>query len=392
LSPDGPGKHRRSTDPAVDRAPDLDHKSGPARAETDDSLRRERHTSDSREAADAGADSADRIVDLARARADAVLTVAREKEDRDTPTSGADDLAQERADADEVLEDERASADEILRREREDSARVLTAFLPLARKSTDGKLLTERASSDAALLSRDDFLGMVSHDLKNLLAGIVLSASLLERRANERAGSETPEGKRITQGTERILLYAARMGRLIGDLVDVTSLTAGKLAVALAPTDGRALLSEALETFRVLAAEKRISLEAKAMDKPQPVLGDHGRILQVLANLLGNAVKFTPEGGRISVGAERLGNDVRFSVSDSGPGIPENLLRTVFERYRQAGEDDRRGLGLGLYIAKGIVEAHAGKIWVECPIGEGSTFHFTIPCATLTSSSPWIRA
>jgi signal transduction histidine kinase len=378
LRHDRPGNDRSSTGPAEGQ----DLRSEPARAETDDSLRRERHTSDKRDTADAGEDSADRIVDLARARADAVLTVAREKEDRDPPVSGDGDLAQERAEADEVLEDERASADEILRREREDSARVLTAFLPLARKRTDGKLLTERASSDAALSSRDDFLGMVSHDLKNLLAGIVLSASVLERRATERAGSDTTEGKRIGRGTERILLYAARMGRLIGDLVDVTSLTAGKLAVAPGPTDGRGLIAEALETFRLLAAEKRISLEARAMDKPQLVLGDHGRILQVLANLLGNAIKFTPEGGRISVGAERLGDEVRFSVSDSGPGIPETLLRTVFERFRQAGEDDRRGLGLGLYIARGIVEAHAGKIWVECPVGQGSTFHFTIPCPT----------
>lgn len=156
------------------------------REETDDSLRTERHTADGRDQAVAAEDDADRVVDLARERADAVLTEAREKADEDLQESGSpDDVAKDRADADEVLQDERAAADENLRREREDSAPVLSALLPLARRSTDWKLLTERASSDAALSYRDDFLGMVSHDLNNLLGGIVMSAGA-------RHASETP--------------------------------------------------------------------------------------------------------------------------------------------------------------------------------------------------------
>jgi signal transduction histidine kinase len=358
------------------------------REETDDSLRAERHTADDRALVDAVQHDADRVVELARLRADAIVTEARDKADEDRPEPEApSDVVQERADADDVLTDERALADEILRRERQDSARVLSALLPLERKSTDWKLLTERASSDAALGQRDDFLGIVSHDLNNLLAGICMSADILARPA-----SETPEGKRIAKGTTRIQLYAARMKRLIGDLTDVTSLSAGKLAIVTAPNDGRALAAEAVETFRMLAGEKHIQLTADLVVAPLPVQCDRGRILQVLANLLGNAVKFTADGGSISARAESVEGHVLFSVTDTGPGIAEDLLEAVFERFWQA-RSDRRGLGLGLYIAKSIVEAHCGRIWVESRLGHGSAFHFTLPCdagSSLPAASPAI--
>jgi signal transduction histidine kinase len=323
------------------------------------------------------ADDADRVVDLARARADAVLTQARETEDQKPAISThSTNVAQERADADEVLEDERAEADDLLRREREDSARILSALLPLARRSTDWKLLTERASSDAALAYRDDFLGMVSHDLNNLLGGIVLSASVLARQA-----TRSDQGPHVTQETTRILLYASRMKRLVGDLTDVTSLANGKLAVTIAPQEAHALTTEALASFRAVAAAKQISLGSYVPEGLLPVNCDRGRILQVLTNLMGNAVKFTPENGQVSAHAARDGGDVRFSVKDNGPGIEAHLLEAVFERFWQAGKDDRRGLGLGLYIAKSIVDAHGGRIWVESRFGAGSTFHFTIPSA-----------
>jgi signal transduction histidine kinase len=169
------------------------------------------------------------------------------------------------------------------------------------------------------------------------------------------------------------------MKRLVGDLTDVTSLEAGQLAVATSPNDGRELVQETLESFRPLAAEKGIMLEGQVGDVPLLLMCDRGRILQVLANLVGNALKFTPVGGRVYAGATRLGDDVCFSVTDSGPGIPENLLESVFERFWQAAKDDRRGLGLGLYIAKSLVEAHGGRIWVESRLGEGSTFFLRLP-------------
>jgi signal transduction histidine kinase len=350
------------------------------RVETDDSLRTERHRLDAAHKLGVAGVEADRVIDVARARADAVLTDARETADLEVHMSASPgDVARNRSEADEVLEDERAVADESLRREREDSARLISLLLPRARRDTDSKLLTERASSDAALSHRDDFLGMVSHDLRNLLAGIVLSADILALHA-----SESAEGKAIATGTRRILLFATRMKRLVGDLTDVTSLDAGELAVTTAANDGRELVAETVAAFRLLAAEKGIALDGDTIGAPLLLSCDRDRILQVLANLLGNAIKFTPAGGKVSAAAARVGDDVRFSVTDTGPGIPENLLESVFERFWQAGKDDRRGLGLGLYIAKSLVEAHGGRIWAESRLGEGSTFSFTLPI----SSSP----
>jgi signal transduction histidine kinase len=359
--------------PAVAFPPHAEEKPNPQRNETDVSLRSERETTDAREEGRV-LDDADRVVNLARARADAVLTEAREKADQDLPSGSEDGVAKDRDEADEVLEDERAAADASLRRERQDAARRLSALLPVARNKTDRNLLTERAAEDAALGSRDDFLAMVSHDLSNLLGGIILSAEMLAR-----LGSTTPDGRRIATGTHRIQLYAARMRRLIGDLTDVTSLGAGKLSITSTPSDQGVMVAEAIETFQILAAEKRIELEAECAGAPLSVVCDHGRIVQVLVNLIGNAVKFTPDGGRVSVVATGMGAEVLFSVTDSGPGIPADLLEAVFERFWQVGAHDQRGLGLGLYIARGIVEAHGGRIWAESRVGHGSSFHFTLP-------------
>jgi signal transduction histidine kinase len=363
----------RPESPVVAFPPNPDDKRHGEREETDVSLRSERDTTDTLQEGTALTD-ADWVVDLARARADAVLTGAREKADQDRPPGSEDAVARDRDEADEVLADERAAADASLRLERQDAARLLSALLPLARNRTDRNLLTERAASDAAVGSRDDFLAMVSHDLNNLLGGIILSAEILARQ-----GSATPEGRRIAAGTTRIQLYAARMRRLIGDLTDVTSLGAGKLSITSTPSDQGVLVAEAIETFQVLATEKRIELEAECAGAPLSILCDHGRIVQVLVNLVGNAVKFTPDGGRVSVAATGLGEEALFSVTDNGPGIPADLLEAVFARFWQVGANDQRGLGLGLYIAKGIVEAHGGRIWAESRFGHGSSFHFTLP-------------
>ena len=180
-------------------------------------------------------------------------------------------------------------------------------------------------------------------------------------------------------------VYAARMRRLIGDLTDVTSLGAGELSVAEHADDPGVLIAEAIETFQLLAAEKRIELGVEGANTPLGVLCDHERIVQVLVNLVGNAVKFTPDGGKVSASATGLGENVLFSVTDNGPGIDADLLEAVFERFWQVSENDRRGLGLGLYIARGIVEAHGGRIWAESRIGKGSSFHFTLPVDSLSS-------
>ena len=178
---------------------------------------------------------------------------------------------------------------------------------------------------------------------------------------------------------ERIQRYAARMNRLIGDLVDVVSIDAGKLAVRLDRADAAALLAEAVDTFAPAAAEKGIALSTEIREHFLLADFDRERMLQVLANLITNALKFTPRGGKIVVRGRRLSDAIGLSVCDTGCGIAPDTLETVFERFWQVGKNDRRGLGLGLYISRCIVEAHGGRIWVESQPGAGSEFHLTIP-------------
>ena len=169
------------------------------------------------------------------------------------------------------------------------------------------------------------------------------------------------------------------MNRLIGDLVDVTSIDAGKLAMARIEGDAAALVAEATETFQPAALEKGVSLSAEVPAGPLLAVFDHDRKLQVLANLIANAIKFTPPGGKVSVRVEGGRGMLRFCVSDTGVGIPAPMLEAIFERFWQVGENDRRGQGLGLYISKCIVEAHRGRIWAESKAGEGSQLYFTLP-------------
>jgi signal transduction histidine kinase len=349
------------------------------REQTNESLRKEREKTDhalaERQAAE---EDSDQAVHRARESADAVLTEARARADERLEVSahvGADaTLAEERVLEDQALQEERASADETLRREREENARVLSRLLPLEREKTDRFLLTERARSDVALSNRDNFLGLVSHDLRNLLGGIVLSAELLSARA-----PENEDGAQILGTTVRIQRYAARMNRLIGDLIDVSSIDAGKLAVTPVPGDVTPLIAEAVDTFQAAASAEGISLQTEIVEAPLLAEFDHDRMLQVLANIIANAIKFTSRGGSVQVRGECAGDELRFSISDTGSGIPANLLEAIFERFWQVGKNDRRGVGLGLYISRCIVEAHGGKIWAESTLGEGSRFCFTLP-------------
>ncbi|XXY51745.1 HAMP domain-containing sensor histidine kinase [Sorangium sp. So ce269] len=353
----------------------------PEREETDESLRHERDATDRalaerRALIEAKSDAA---VTRAREHADATLSAARENADQRSqepqrPGQASEAVAEERSLEDVLVRDERALADENLRRERAAHARVLSKLLPLERDKTDRHLLTERARSDDAISHRDDFLGIVSHDLRNLLSGIVLSVDLLSE--------DTPaqdEESEAAVAANRIRRYAARMSKLIDDLVDVASIESGKLATNVGRGDASALLADAVDMFQPMASERGITLELDVADRPLPTDFDGERMLQVLSNLLMNSIKFTSPGGRIRVRGERAEGELLVSVSDTGPGIPVDMLELVFERFWQVGKKDRRGLGLGLYICKSIVEAHGGRIWVESRMGEGSTFYFTIP-------------
>ena len=355
-------------------------KTSSERDHTDASLQAERSNSDRviAETLEGTEADADELVDRARRNADDVLEAARERADRrrvvtDPPPGRAHDLARDRALEDDALRDERAVADEILRRERDEQARVLAALLPLERERTDRNLLTERKRSDDALATRDDFLGMVSHDLRNLLSGIVLNANVLTLTAREHDG-----GERTVAGMQRIQRYAARMSRLIGDLVDIVSIDAGRLAVSCETADATALLTEVVDSFAASAVEKGVSLELDVAAHPLLAAFDHDRLVQVLANLVTNALKFTARGGSVVVRGECGTSDLHLWVSDTGCGIDHRLFEAVFERFWQVGTNDRRGLGLGLYIARCIVAAHRGRIWVQSELGQGSEFHVEI--------------
>ena len=346
------------------------------RDQTDESLRAERVKTDAelekkRETLER---SADALVVKARDRADDVLQAARASADELAPAPPTASLRAERSLADDALESEHKDADARLHAEREARRRALTNLLRLEREETDQDLLTERGGNDHALDSRDEFLAMASHDLRTLLGGIALSAALIRKEAALEDGSKSSVASRA----ETIQRIAARMNRLIGDLVDVASIEAGKLQIAPVRADVRAVVEEAAAIFQPNAEHAGLELVAP----PGPPLFapfDHERVLQVLANLLGNALKFTPRGGRITVGAVEAEGEVRVFVQDTGPGIDATQLEAIFGKFWQGTRHDRRSLGLGLYISRSIVEAHGGKIWAESTPPRGSTLSFSLP-------------
>lgn len=227
--------------------------------------------------------------------------------------------------------------------------------------------------------AREQVLKIVSHDLRNPLHTISMSTSLM---------LEVPmdEAQRVKR-LQMIKRAGERMTRMVQDLLDVAKFESGRLGIDKRSVEIAPLVGEAADMLRPLAAERSLRLETSVVDDLPPVAADAGRMLQVFSNLIGNAIKFTPPGGRILVRAEPVAGQARFSVSDTGPGIPAAQLPQVFGRFWQADVTDRRGIGLGLAIAKGIVEAHGGRIWVESEVGRGTTFYFTLAGGTDTRRS-----
>jgi signal transduction histidine kinase len=366
------------------------HESRHERVATDDSLREERGRADTELAKNRATANqiADDVIRVARARADALVDDARVATDRAADAlSGAHEITPEtnrdRTAEDAVIEQERAAADTELDRERRATDRSLGCFLDAERIQTDERLGGERLLSDEVIAGRDNFLGIVSHDLRGLLSALSLASQLAAKGI---AADDSARKARVHAATADKLI--ARMARVLDDLLDITSIEAGRLAVIRAADDANSLVTEIVAAFAPLADAKGITLEARLAAAPLVVELDHGRILQVLANLVSNAVRYTPNQGTIVVTVEASGDDVHFSVSDTGAGIPPEQLDAVFERFRQLSRD-RRGLGLGLHISKCIVEAHGGRIWVKSALGGGSTFYFTLPAAgALPSVAP----
>ena len=227
--------------------------------------------------------------------------------------------------------------------------------------------------SQQATRARDEVLAVVSHDLRNPLNVIGLGASYLLKHLP--AGGEAASWRKQV---ELIRRSAERAVHLIQDLLEVAKLEAGRMALERTPEVVVRLLDDVIELHRPLAEARGLRLEREVEPGLPPVLVDRGRVLQVFSNLIGNALRFTPEGGSITVRAKGEGGRVAFSVSDTGQGIPAELLPHLFERFWQA-KGSGEGAGLGLPIAKGIVEAHGGRIRVESQPGQGSTFSFSLP-------------
>ncbi len=256
-----------------------------------------------------------------------------------------------------------------------------TLYVAFVRDATESRALREREKSareeaERAVKMRDEFLAIVAHDLRNPLNGIHLRTSLLLRKSDEIASGE------LREQLEQITVLARRMNALIADLLDVVAIDTGHLRIERSPHDPMKIVRGAIESAGPTCTEERLVLTVAAPEGCPPVSCDLNRVLQVLGNLLTNAIKFTPEGGTIAVEVTPLEREVRFSIADSGPGISDGSRGHVFERYWRGGEGNvAGGVGLGLFIAKGIVEGHGGRIWLESEIGNGSRFSFTLQVA-----------
>jgi signal transduction histidine kinase len=345
------------------------------REQTDESLRVERDKADARIATTKTAtdDEADQVVRVARDLADRVVQDARDHADLTGPPAvpgGAIDRARDLADA--RLEDKRSNADAKLDEQRADRARFLADFLAVEREATDEDMSRERDIADRLVSTRDEFLANVSHDIRSLLSALGMNTELLLKHA-----PEGPAGDRMRRYAVANQRLAARMNRLVNDLLDVSSIEGGRMSLLIEPVEVPKILRDTVEAFETIASTKGIDLGADITAAVRAYM-DGGRVLQVLANLVSNAIKFTPAAGRVSIRVRAAQNEILFSVSDTGIGIPAAELPRIFERFRQISKD-RRGLGLGLHISKSIIEAHGGRMWVESEVGTGSVFHFALP-------------
>jgi PAS domain S-box-containing protein len=242
-------------------------------------------------------------------------------------------------------------------------------------KNAELNAATERDKAFDAVRTREEILAIVSHDLKNPLAAVSLSIQLLLKL-------NKLEGSQLQDFANRIQRSVSQMQTLIGDLLDFAKIQAGTFSVEIFRESLLGIVLPLREVFQSLADAKKLHLDVEISQQLSEVACDGSRIAQVISNLLGNAIKFTPEGGTVRLFAVETKGGVLVSVSDTGPGIPSEQLSKVFDRFWQAKETKHLGSGLGLSIAKGIIRAHHAKIWVESEVGKGSQFFFTLPLAT----------
>lgn len=234
--------------------------------------------------------------------------------------------------------------------------------------------------AERSIASRDKVLAFVSHDLRNPVSRVRLATELLLE--TKKVGDEHRKTLNM------VMRATGEMTRLIDDLLDMVRIEAGSLAVTPTPVALADLLDRLDESHAEIARERQLEWHIDQPPPPVTVQADEGRILQALGNLIGNAMKFTPEGGEVRVEVDTTKDAVRIAVCDSGPGMDETQLAHVFDRFWQGHVGDRNGAGLGLEIARGIAEAHSGRLWIESEVGNGTRAWLELPVADSPAARP----
>ena len=230
-----------------------------------------------------------------------------------------------------------------------------------------------RLEAEEATRAREEILSVVSHDLRNPLGTIMMGATTLLA-----VDAADPKLARVHAVAQRIHRQSERMARLIEDLVDFAGIQNGQLAIARTPQKPSTIIAQTNELFGPLATERGLVFQAASEGELPSIECDAERAVQIFASLLTNALKVTPRGGSISIGAQPIADDIVFYVRDTGPGIAPDELPSLFERFWRSKHPQYKGAGLGLSIARGLVEAHGGRIWAESQPGAGSTFFFSL--------------
>ena len=343
---------------------------------TDSKLAAERACADDEllERSTALGETADDVIERARDRARLVLQLARKREDQvlDAANADAADKAQildARDLADAVIRTEYAKADAALFDERSEQRRAIIQLLAHERAETDRMLRVERRAADRLLAGRDDMLALVAHDLRGQLSTMLVRTAVVLMK---------PQQQIIVDNMEALQRSIARMDLLLTDLLDVASMELGRMRIELVPTDLADVVVAELAVHRPAAEARKVELTLDVRHAPIMLEIDPAKVSRALMNVLTNAVKFTPAGGRVEVVVERRATEACISVKDSGPGIAPDQLEAVFEKFSRS-DAQSRGYGLGLFIARALVNAHGGRIWAESELGEGSTFHIGLP-------------
>lgn len=319
--------------------------------------------------------------------------IRRQQRRLDTSISISDEVDQrDRLMEDWVVIQERDRLTAALKRDRMTDENIST-LLDQERTATNLSLIRERVSADwearksaellteekkalslakAALTTRDEILAVVSHDLRNPIGSILSCADMLLEDHADFLDEET------IRWIEFIRRNADASLRMISDLLDIERMERGKFTLQLSQVRLIDLIKETISRYNREAFAKTVLLKLKPEADEGFAICDSGRIQQVIGNLIENAIKFSVEGGKIVLNVEENENEVTVSITDTGAGIAEDEIASVFDRYVQVHRLEKRGLGLGLHISKSIVEAHGGKIWVVSKLGEGSTFYFTL--------------